>query len=54
MTDEGVYIAYCTVTGNLSTKFLQDSEDIKSFMADINTIKELLANSVTTQRIPEI
>ena len=44
MTDEGVYIAYCTVTGELSNKFLQGYEDIKSFMADINTLKELLAN----------
>ncbi len=42
MTDEAIAIAFVTVDGKVSDKFLEGTEDIKPFLADKATLKFLL------------
>lgn len=45
MTDEGVYIVYCDVTGNYSNQFLEPSEDIVPFLASPEDMYKLMRYS---------
>ena len=44
MTDEGVYIVYADVDGQISQKFLEPTEDIIPMLVSKEEIKNLLAN----------
>lgn len=48
MSDEGVYIAYVLVDGEISQKFLQNNEDIETMLLDKNEIKSMLENKSLT------
>ena len=42
MTDESVALVYCTCTGEISKKYLEDDEDIEAILLSPSEAKELL------------
>ncbi len=42
MTDESVALVYCTCTGEISKKYLEDDEDIEAILISPSEAKELL------------
>lgn len=44
LTDEGVYIAYVVVDGNISKEYLQGDQDIQPFFAGRIEMEEMLQN----------
>ncbi|PJI08485.1 MULTISPECIES: NUDIX hydrolase [Clostridium] len=46
MTDESAAIVFCTCSGNLSDKYLEDDEDIEVLMLSQDDVKKLLKENV--------
>lgn len=46
MTNECVALVYCTCTGNLTNKYLEDDEDIETVLISKDEAKEILSKDV--------
>jgi ADP-ribose pyrophosphatase len=46
MTDESVAIVYCTCSGEVSNKFLEEDEDIEAILVSQETAEEMLKKDV--------